>query len=132
MAIGSRFMKGSIYLRGLGSRGRPMISRGISALCNLTQTGPNFSDWSSGFRAFRPYTVRVLDQHTYMGSMHGWQLEVLAHAVVDNFKIKEVPITYILGESSLNLRVAYEASQVWLHILHHLQGSKELKGNKIA
>lgn len=123
MAIGSRFCVGGEYLRGDGPRWRPWGSRVAAHVMNLTVHGAKFSDWSSGFRAFRAPLVEQLIRHRYVGTMYGWQIEALARAVESGAKIAEVPITYTAGESSFKGSHVGELVQVWGHVLHHIGGS---------
>jgi len=109
LAVGSRFMPGAVY------HGRPRrreMSRLAAAACRA-KTGAYLTDWTSGFRAFRSGALRVLVGEAYRASMHGWQIEVLAHALRHNMTIGEAPITYRAGRSSFDWRVAREAVDVW-------------------
>jgi len=111
VVLGSRFMAGAEYIGGQARR--RIGSRVATMMCNGAQLGPHFTDWTSGYRAFTPQALRVLSQYEYRAKMHGWQIEVLAHAITSGLLITEVPIRYIAGRSSFNFRVAIEAYRVW-------------------
>ncbi len=118
LVLGSRFVPGAKYLN-YGPKSRPWMSKLASLACNLAH-GSSWKDWSSGYRVFsRPLLEHLLTK-TYVAKMHGWQLEVLAHAGAQGFWINEVPITYITGRSSFSRKVAWEAFQSWSHIMNHV------------
>lgn len=118
MVIGSRFRRGSRYLGGPWHR--PILSRLAAWACNLAQPGAQHTDWTSGYRAFTAAALRTLYAQPTHARMHGWQLEVLAHAGAAGLRIAEVPITYRAGRSSFGLKVAGEALLAWSSILHHV------------
>lgn len=118
LVIGSRFRKGSNYL---GQKTlRPVLSRIATTMCNYAQSGAHYTDWTSGYRMFSSDAIKYLLKQQYVAKMHGWQIEVLAHAGARGLKIVEVPITYIPGVSSFNRSVANESFQSWLHVLNHV------------
>jgi len=124
VVVGSRFLPGSFYM------GRPFrrhMSRLAAAMCNLAQIGANHTDWTSGYRVFSAGAVEQLLKRRYFARMHAWQMEVLAWAGFLGMSIAEVPITYIAGESSFNLKCANEAFVVWQHIFNHLGTRKPPK-----
>ncbi len=132
MVVGSRFIKGAAYDNHAGRLTRPYMSRLAAAMCNFA-VGAHFTDWTSGYRAFHAGTLRKLLEHHYNARMHGWQIEVLAQANHDGMCISEMPIKYIAGRSSFNTRVANEAINSWLHIMHHVGGAPKrqtIMGNK--
>lgn len=110
--VGSRFVSGSIYE---GNIKRAALSRLATVACNLKQfhalTG--ISDWTSGYRAFRPDALRKLARIEYKATMHGWQIEVLQAALLLGMRIDDAPIRYVAGRSSFNRRIAGEAFGVW-------------------
>jgi hypothetical protein len=52
--------------------------------------------------------------------MHGWQIEVLAHAGHLGLEIAEVPISYRAGRSAFNRKIANEAFLVWMDIFFRI------------
>jgi glycosyltransferase involved in cell wall biosynthesis len=120
IVVGSRFKKGSKYIRDGGPWYRPLLSRLASLAMRFAQSGSRYSDWTSGYRYFNKRVLEFLLTKKYIAKMHGWQLEVLAYAGEAGFKISEVPTTYRAGRSSFNKRVAWEAFQVFWHVLHHV------------
>lgn len=111
VVIGSRFW-GDLDYR--GPRWRRWGSKLATWLCNLA--GTEFTDWTSGYRAFSRKAIEKLLEHDYKAKMHGWQMEVLWRAVENGLVVSEVPITYRAGRSSLSLRVILEALLVGLRI----------------
>jgi len=120
MVIGSRFCTGAHYLGVNGPWWRPWASKLAAMMCNYAQSGAHYTDWTSGYRLFTRDVLEYLLTKRMYGKMHGWQMEVLAHAGARGFRIVEVPITYIAAQSSFNRRVAHEAIDIWLHILNHV------------
>lgn len=114
MVLGSRFQPLATYN---GSRRRMWMSRLATAMCNLAWS-TQFTDWTSGLRAFTADAVKKLLEHEYQAKMHGWQIEVLAHACRDGLIIREIPITYRGGRSTFNRYVAEEAFRVWLRMIN--------------
>ena len=113
VAIGSRFCLFGHYLG--GSLLRRLGSRVMAALCNLAM-GTDFSDWSSGYRAFTCKALTKLIKGHYFAKGHAWQMEVLSRAVEAELRIVEFPIVYYAGTSSLHLSGVLEAVNVWLQI----------------
>jgi dolichol-phosphate mannosyltransferase len=115
MAIGSRFCPGAQYI---GNPKRRILSKLAAHMCNVRQVKPQFSDWTSGYRAFTRDAVGVLLPwgNEYKATMHGWQIEVLREAVRRKLTVAEVPITYRAGRSSFNRHIAKEAFRVWATI----------------
>jgi dolichol-phosphate mannosyltransferase len=122
VVIGSRFLPKSCYLG--GPLYRPYLSRLAAMMCNFAQSEAHWGDWTSGYRAFRANALCRLTVHHYRAKMHGWQIEVLAHAGADGLRIVEAPITYRAGRSSFNARTAWEAFIAWNHVLHHVGAVK--------
>lgn len=118
IVIGSRFVPGGRYY---GRWWRKACSRFMALLCNLSQSGKWLHDWSSGFRLYSAGAVRQLLAVRYQAKMHAWQIEVLGWARFLHLSIKETPITYVAGQSSLSWSGVLEAALVWLQILHHRQ-----------
>jgi len=117
VVIGSRFVKGSRYT---GRPRRALMSRVASMACNFAQPGAHWSDWTSGFRAFTAPALQALLGKRYFAKMHGWQIEVLAHAGHLGLEIAEAPISYRAGRSAFNRHIANEAFLVWLDIFFRI------------
>lgn len=113
MVCGSRFLEESQYI---GPLWRKAGSRLATMMCNL-RVGGRFSDWTSGYRAFRAVALEKLygamlnDKHLALG--HFFQAQVLRHAMRLGLRVAEVPITYHAGRSSLSPSVACEALRGW-------------------
>jgi dolichol-phosphate mannosyltransferase len=110
MVIGSRFLPGSRYI---GNRKRASLSRLAAGMCNNRQVKPRFTDWTSGYRAFRADALEALIAAQYATTMHSWQIEVLREAIRRGLRIGEAPITYHAGRSSFNRAIARDAVGVW-------------------
>lgn len=112
IVIGSRFIQGAMYS---GNVRRAVMSRIAAAACNVKQFHSlhGISDWTSGYRAFRPEALRRLAPIHYSATMHGWQIEVLQAALMMGLRIGEAPISYLAGRSSFNGYIAREAFSVW-------------------
>lgn len=117
VVIGTRFCPGAEYVG--GPWWRPVASAAAAMACRWVQSGAWYSDWTSGYRAFSRTALEDLVGRRYFAKMHGWQIEVLALAGELGLRVAEVPISYQAGRSSFNARVANEAINVWLQILHH-------------
>jgi len=109
VVVGSRFIEGSWYTgRPLRKRLSQLASRKLNEV-----TGFEFTDWTSGFRVFSREALWSLARDCYKTKMHGWQIEVLHLAAWLGLDVREVPIRYAAGRSSLNWRIAWEAFGVW-------------------
>jgi dolichol-phosphate mannosyltransferase len=111
MVIGSRFMRGG---RHIGNLRRAHASTIAARMLNL-RYGQSITDWTSGYRAFTADACWALLRCRYRARMHGWQIEVLKHAIDDGLRIREVPITYRAGRSSMNGKIAMEALRQWAY-----------------
>lgn len=110
MVIGSRFLSSSRYI---GNPSRARLSRLAAWACNRLRPpgAPAIRDWTSGFRAFNRSALKQLSTYDYNAKMHGWQIEVLYHALQAGFKVVETPIEYTAGRSQFNRSVAIEAAR---------------------
>jgi glycosyltransferase involved in cell wall biosynthesis len=120
LVIGSRFRPGAVYDNQAGRRWRPAASRAAATACNLA-IGAQYTDWTSGLRAFSPRAMNALLDYPYLSRMHGWQIEVLGRAHSLGLRIVEQPIEYTAGRSSFNGKVASEAVNAWLQLFFHMQ-----------
>jgi len=114
VVIGSRFVTGSRYI---GNPRRRFMSWLAGIACNVAVPGGCWNDWTSGYRVFSREAAEYLVKQDYTAQMHGFQIEVLAHAARAGFRIEERPITYIAGRSSFNRKVAREAIGVWWRLM---------------
>lgn len=104
VVIGSRFVSGSLYV---GRRRRARLSRVYARTCNvLLRSG--IKDWSSGFRIYSQTAVSAILARPPQAKMHGFQPEALAACLRAGCTVKEYPITYKAGRSSMDHRVATE------------------------
>ena len=113
MVIGSRFMPGG---RHVGNAKRRLLSHLAAAACNYASV-VQYTDWTSGYRAFRAATVDRLLAHEYHAKGHAWQIEVLWNAMQEHMLVAEVPISYTCTGSTLNWRGMGEAFGVWRRLL---------------
>lgn len=122
LVIGSRFMVESEYL---GRPWRAFCSKIAAAACNIAQPGAAYSDWTSGYRVWsRRAAEQLCTVPIWVAEMHGWQIESLAWAGTQGFSIREAPIDYRAGRSSMNSKIAREALAVWWR-LWRARGSAE-------
>jgi dolichol-phosphate mannosyltransferase len=116
VTIGSRFAPFSSYI---GAPFRRKMSRLASFMCNLAYREAYFTDWTSGYRVFKRGAIERLIAVPYQAKMHGWQIETLAQAKRMGMNFREVPITYVAGDTSFNWKIALEAFRVWLTLLRN-------------
>lgn len=107
VVIGSRFVPGAAYR---GRKYRAWLSRWYSAACSI-KTGYMVHDWTSGFRVYSPSAIHAILSRPPKARMHGFQPESLASCVSAGLTVREYPITYQAGRSSMNLDVAWEATR---------------------
>lgn len=118
LVIGSRFTAGSQYI---GRRWRAWASCCFGLLANLAalRAGMNFQwirDWTSGLRVFsKPLLLDLLDT-CYIFGRHVWQAEVLLAALSRGYNIRELPVTYRSGTTSLGLGT-YRDAALFLKLL---------------
>jgi len=108
VVIGSRFVPGAKY------EGRPIrknLSRLYSKFCSV-KTTYDIKDWTSGFRTYSPLAVRQVLARPPTARMHGFQPQALAACLAGGLKVREYPITYRAGRTSMNRHVAAEATRV--------------------
>lgn len=106
IVIGSRFVKGG------GIEGRSMWRDMLSTFANYfirAITGHNIRDWTSGLRVYRR---EVWETSMPRVECMKWdfQFESLYKALFDNFKVKEVPITFherLEGNSKFSITEAF-------------------------
>ncbi len=115
MVIGSRFADKGLYI---GRAWRALGSRFAAKMLNWA-AHTHFTDWTSGYRAFKMQALISLTRVNYWENMHPWQIEVLAEALHGGMKIKEIPITYIAGETSLKLSTIDKALLEWLRLFFY-------------
>ena len=112
IVIGSRFCRGGVYV---GRPWRAGLSRLAALACNA-RTNARLTDWTSGYRAFCVDALRRLLDMPYGAQMHGWQIEVLGHALYSGMLVVETPIVYRAGRSSFSSSIAKEALAAWVRL----------------
>ncbi len=128
MVIGSRFVTGAAYVGGTDRR--RLMSQAAALACNVVDAA-HVKDWTSGYRLFTADALRDLLEFKYWQKMHGWQIAVLARAHQLGLRVVESPITYRAGRSSFNRKVALEAFQTWLDIMHHYPPKARVYGETV-
>lgn len=112
--IGSRFVPGASYKGGW----RKHFSRLYAKLCNWAISRHVASDWTSGYRIYSKRSVGVLlKQPAYWTKGHAWQAEILHRAERCGMDIKECPINYTAGRSSMRWGMIDDAILVWLKVI---------------
>lgn len=108
MVIGSRYLPGA---RSDQKYWRRLLSRGGTFL-----TGLPFTDVTSGFRAYDASLLNNLNEQGVLDNLrakaHAFQFELLWQITNRGYPIKEVPITYRAGRSSLRIGTVIEALRV--------------------
>jgi dolichol-phosphate mannosyltransferase len=113
IVIGSRFLPDSAYI---GTHRRRDASRLAAWMLNLTNKGYKLTDWTSGYRVYSREAVGLLIYRNYTAPGHAWQIECLAKAIRAKMSIKEAPISYIAGRSSLTMKSIDDAFSIWLEL----------------
>jgi len=115
IVIGSRFHKMAIYNGGM----RKHFSRLFAALCNWSMARFITSDWTSGYRVFSRKAINyLLRPPEYWTNAHAWQAEIIHRAALRGLTIKEWPITYTAGRSSMRAHHFLDALLVISKIMH--------------
>ncbi|MGQ9507583.1 MAG: polyprenol monophosphomannose synthase [Candidatus Bathycorpusculaceae bacterium] len=106
--VGYDLVVGSRYCRGGGVANWSILRRLISKIANLIASAlvkAGIQDYTSGFRCYSIELVRSI-----IGELHSQtyeiQIETISQTSVKNFRIKEVPITFVnrdKGKSKLTL-----------------------------
>jgi len=114
--VGSRYVEGGSVpkdwglLRRLNSLGGNIAARYIAGINQVR-------DCTAGFRAIRTSILRRIDLSSLRVQGYAFQVALLHAAVVENARIKEVPVDFVdrkYGESKLGLRHILEfAINVW-------------------
>lgn len=115
--VGSRFIPGGLYVS--GHWWRKLGSRIFGALCRLCLPGTHVRDWTSGYRVFSRKALLTLKDRTYLTSGHTWQAEVLGHAFEAGLSVREAPITYVAGRSSMKPRALIDMLNVLSDLFFH-------------
>lgn len=104
---GSRFASGG-GIRNL-SLYRRILSGGGTMLANLV-LGTKLKDMTSGYEGFKRHVLENMDLDKFLSKGHIYQTEMRFYC--RNYKTKEVPIHYVGGKSSLQLKSVSEALKV--------------------
>lgn len=114
LMIGSRFLPQSKYI---GRKWRAVASQIVAGMLNWA-THKKISDWTSGYRVFSRKALQTLVKLIYLSNMHTWQIEVLDEALHRGFTVKEFPITYKAGDSTMKWKTVDDLIKVYLWILN--------------
>jgi dolichol-phosphate mannosyltransferase len=112
LALGSRYVPGG----GVTDWGllRQFVSRGGSWYARVV-LGLEVRDLTGGFKCFRREVLEAIDLPTVRSQGYAFQVELTYRAVLNGFRVVEVPITFRdreLGQSKMSWRIAAEA--MWL------------------
>jgi len=109
LALGSRYVPGgAVNDWGLGRR---LVSRGGSWYARRV-LGLAVRDLTGGFKCFRREVLEEIDLPTVRSQGYAFQVELTYRAVLDGFRVVEVPIVFRdrrLGRSKMSWRIAAEA-----------------------
>lgn len=108
IVIGSRFCAGGAHT---GNRKRKVASKLASRACSWAVLH-DFHDWSSGLRTYSPHARQVLRDYPFTTRGHAWQIEALWAGWQRGLQVREVPIHYKAGHTSLNRQRAWEACRL--------------------
>ena len=114
IVIGSRFCEGGEYI---GNKRREIASRVAAIACRFAKRKPKISDWTSGYRLYSREAAGKLIYANYAAKGHAFQIEVLTQAIRRGMVIREAPIRYQAGRSSLRMKSIDEAFSAWLELL---------------
>jgi dolichol-phosphate mannosyltransferase len=112
LALGSRYVPGG----GVTDWGllRQFVSRGGSWYARVV-LGLQVRDLTGGFKCFRREVLEAIDLPTVRSQGYAFQVELTYRAVLNGFRVVEVPIMFRdrqLGHSKMSWRIAAEA--MWL------------------
>jgi len=113
LVVGSRFLPESVYE---GRPWRKTLSRWAAHLCNCALIGHIGTDWTSGYRCYTRQALQDIACVDYRAKMHARQIEILKIAADRGLRIKEVPISYKAGRSSMSFYNAFEAYVIWTRL----------------
>jgi dolichol-phosphate mannosyltransferase len=114
IVIGSRFCKGAGYI---GNPRRKFASQLAALMCRIAKRKPKITDWTSGYRVYTRKAAGELLYQRYESAGHAWQIETLTKAIRARLTIKEAPIAYTAGRSSLTVKSIDQAFSAWLELL---------------
>lgn len=123
-AFGSRFMRGGSEQEVLFYR--KLLSKGGTILSNLV-FGTKFKDMTSGYEAFRREVLSNMNLDNFLSKGHIYQTEMRYYC--SGMKYKEVPITYVGGESTLKMKSVTEAIKILFAFKKNKQNVLIHKGN---
>jgi len=115
---GADLVIGTRYIPGGSTPDWPLIRRVLSTVGNRYAAMVlrlSLRDVTSGYRAYLTSTLAGIDFGTTRATGYGFQIEMAYRSVRRGFEIVEHPIVFkdrTLGESKLNLKVAFE--ELWL------------------
>ena len=111
---------GSRYVRGGGTTGWPLWRRLLSRLGGRYSSavlGASVSDLTSGFKVWRPGTLRRIAFDGLRSDGYAFQIEATWRAIKQGARVVEVPIVFtdrVAGASKLSRRIVIEAALlVW-------------------
>jgi dolichol-phosphate mannosyltransferase len=118
LALGSRYVGGG----GVSDWGlvRRAVSRGGSRYAQLV-LGLRVRDLTGGFKCFRREVLEAIELETIRSVGYAFQVELTYRAVVQRFRVVEVPIVFRdreLGQSKMSATIAVEA----MHLVPKLRG----------
>ncbi len=108
LVIGSRF--GNVQFLGY----RTLLSRGATVLMRLL--GIRVNDATSGFRCWKATHLKLLDRTKIQADGFAFQLETLFYTHRMGGRIGEVPIEYLLTNSSLAAGILLEATRSYWNL----------------
>jgi dolichol-phosphate mannosyltransferase len=119
-ARGADLVIGSRYVRGGGTAGWPLWRRLLSRMGGLYARlvlGAPIADLTSGFKVWRPATLRSIEPDALRSDGYAFTIEATWRALRRGAAVTEVPIVFtdrVAGASKLSRRIVLEAAVlVW-------------------
>ena len=110
LAIGSRYVPGGLTVN--WPRRRQWLSRWGNRY-SAGVLGLAINDATAGFRAYRVEALHRIDFETVRSNGYGFQVEMTYRALLQGFRVVEVPITFTdrtLGQSKMSRAIVVEAA----------------------
>ena len=109
LIIGSRYIKGGRVINWPAYR---LFLSYFAGFFTLIVTGLNISDVTSGYKCLTRSVLQELNFDSFFSKGYSFQIELAYKIMNNNFKVKEVPITFherSRGKSKMSSKIIYEA-----------------------
>ena len=109
VVVGSRYISGASTVG--WSYFRKTLSRSANYLAKICSVN-DINDMTSGFRIYPTKILKKVDYNKSQSNGYSFQIEMTIKVIKHNFKIVEVPITFVereLGKSKMDKLIVFEA-----------------------